>query len=93
MTFDTKEGEKKIPAAIHQSDGTTRAQLLKKNQNQDLWKLIFKFYEKTKIPALLNTSFNLHGEPIVNSVQDAIRVFEKSELEVLWLNNHVIEKQ
>ena len=93
MTFNTKDGEKKMPAAVHQSDETTRAQLLQKNQNPVLWELIFKFYEKTKIPALLNTSFNLHGEPIVNSVQDAIRVFEKSELEVLWLNNHIIEKQ
>jgi len=54
--------------------------------------MIFKFYEKTGIPALLNTSFNLHGEPIVRTIQDALRVFEKSELEVLWLDGHIIEK-
>lgn len=92
ITFETKDGKTKIPAAVHQSDGTARAQLLKKEQNPILWDLIYKFYEKTGIPALLNTSLNLHGEPIVRTVKDALRVFEKSELEVLWLNEHIIEK-
>ena len=93
ITFETKDGKNKFPAAVHQADGTTRAQLLKKEQNPILWNLIFKFYEKTGIPALLNTSFNLHGEPIVRTIQDALRVFDKSELEVLWFNEHIIEKQ
>ena len=93
ITFETKDGKNKFPAAVHQADGTTRAQLLKKEQNPILWNLIFKFYEKTGIPALLNTSFNLHGEPIVRTIQDALRVFDKSELEVLWLDKHIIEKK
>tara|TARA_Y100000996_G_C22557231_1_gene655946 strand:+ start:2864 stop:4651 length:1788 start_codon:yes stop_codon:yes gene_type:complete len=91
--FNTKDGKSKFPAGVHQSDGTARAQLLKKDENPILWDLIFKFNEKTGIPALLNTSFNLHGEPIVRTIQDALRVFEKSELEVLWLDNHIIEKK
>jgi len=93
IAFETKDGKNKFPAAVHQADGTARAQLLKKEQNPILWNLIFKFYEKTGIPALLNTSFNLHGEPIVRTIQDALRVFDKSELEVLWLNEHVIYKK
>ena len=93
ITFETKDGKNKFPAAVHQADGTTRAQLLKKEQNPILWNLIFKFYEKTGIPALLNTSFNLHGEHIVRTIQDALRVFDKSELEVLWLDEHIIEKK
>ena len=93
ITFETKDGKNKFPAAVHQADGTTRAQLLKKEQNPILWNLIFKFYEKTGIPALLNTSFNLHGEPIVRTIQDALKVFDKSELEVLWLDEHIIEKK
>ena len=93
ITFETKDGKNKFPAAVHQADGTTRAQLLKKEQNPIMWNLIFKFYEKTGIPALLNTSFNLHGEPIVRTIQDALRVFDKSELEVLWLDEHIIEKK
>lgn len=92
IAFETKDGKSRIPASVHQSDGTARAQLLKKEHNSTLWNVIFKFYEKTGIPGLLNTSLNLHGEPIVRTVQDAIRVFNKSDLEVLWLNNHIIEK-
>ena len=76
IAFETKDGKNKFPAAVHQADGTARAQLLKKEHNPVLWNLIFKFYEKTGIPALLNTSFNLHGEPIVRTIQDAIRVFD-----------------
>ena len=48
---------------------------------------------RSGIPALLNTSFNLHGEPIVRTIHDALRVFDKSELEVLWLDEHIIEKK
>jgi len=93
IAFETKDGKNKFPAGVHQADGTARAQLLKKEHNPILWNLIFKFYEKTGIPALLNTSFNLHGEPIVRTIYDALRVFDKSELEVLWLNEHIIEKK
>ena len=93
IAFETKNGKSSIPAAVHQSDGTARAQLLKKEQNPTLWNLIFKFYERTGIPALLNTSLNLHGEPIVRTIHDAIRVFNKSDLEILWLNNHILEKK
>ena len=93
IAFETKNGKDKFPAAVHQSDGTARAQLLEKEQNPVLWNLIFKFYEKTGVPALLNTSFNLHGEPIVRTVNDAIRVFDKSDLDVLWINDHIIEKK
>ena len=92
ITYETLNGKKTFPAAIHQADGTARAQLLKKKQNPVLWKLIYEFYKKTGVPALLNTSFNLHGFPIVKSVNDALNVFKKSELEVLWLDNHIIEK-
>ena len=50
------------------------------------------FYKKTGIPALVNTSFNLHGEPIVNSFDDAIHVFKNSGLDSLWLDHHIIDK-
>lgn len=92
MTFRTKNGKEKIPAAVHMADGTARAQLLKKKENPQLWDLIYKFYKKTKIPALLNTSFNLHGFPIVRSADDAINVFNKSDIDVLWLDNDIIIK-
>ena len=91
--FETKNGKENIPAGVHQYDGTARPEILSKVMNPWLWDTINSFYNKTKIPALLNTSFNLHGEPVVNTVQDVLRVFEKSGLDVLWLKNHIIEKK
>tara|TARA_E500000178_G_scaffold2908_2_gene3088 strand:- start:5950 stop:7773 length:1824 start_codon:yes stop_codon:yes gene_type:complete len=95
MTFafeTTNFAHKNLIAAIHQADKTARAQILSKKHNKDLWKLIYLFYKKTGVPGLLNTSFNLHGYPIVNTIFDAKNVFEKSDLTALWLNNHIIEK-
>lgn len=93
IAFDSVNGKEKIPAAIHRYDGTARPEILTKEINPIIWNLVNKFYEHTGIPALLNTSFNLHGEPIVCTIQDALHVFENSGLEVLWLNNHIIEKK
>jgi len=84
--------QKKLPAVTH-VDGTGRLQTVDKKTNKLYYELINSFKELTGVPMLLNTSFNLHGEPIVRTIQDALRVFEKSELEVLWLDNHIIEKK
>ena len=92
IAFETISGKEKIPAVVHRSDGTARPQLLKKDVNPVLWELIYKFYQKTGIPALLNTSLNLHGFPIVRTVSDAINVFNKSKLDTLWLNDHLVTK-
>jgi len=93
VAFDTKKGKEKIPAAVHQADGTARPQILKKEENPIIWEVIKKFYDKTGIPVLLNTSFNLHGEPIVRTIADAARVFDNSGLDVVWLDNHIVEKR
>ena len=90
--FDTIDGNEKIPAAVHQADYTVRPLILNQRHNSKIWELTNKFYKKTGIPALLNTSFNLHGEPIVNSIHDALSVFERSDLDTLWLDNHIIDK-
>lgn len=92
IAFATKNGDVQIPAAIHQYDKTCRPEILHKNLNPVFWELIKKFFDKTGIPALLNTSFNLHGEPIVNNIEDALHVFQNSDLDTLWLNDHIIEK-
>ena len=90
--FNTKEGKKKMPAAVHQYDGTARPLILEKDVNERMWNVLNLFYKKTGMPALVNTSFNLHGEPIVNSFDDAIHVFNNSGLDSLWLDNHIIDK-
>jgi len=56
------------------------------------WKLIHRFYEKTGVPLVLNTSFNLKGEPIVSSPQDALATFHKSGLDILVMENFVVSK-
>ena len=55
--------------------------------------LIEEFYKITGTGALLNTSFNLHGYPIVNTIKDAIYVFKNSELDGLLLNNFFVVKK
>lgn len=80
-----------IPAATH-VDGTSRIQVVYKDTNPLYHRLIERFNEKTHVPALVNTSFNLKGEPIVDSPQDAYSTFERSGIDCLVLGNFVIEK-
>lgn len=89
----TKLGKKYIPAALHPFDKTARPQLITKKLNSEYYDLIKKFKKKTGIGALLNTSFNLHGEPIVFSPEDAVRTFKKSGLEYLYLGQYLITKK
>jgi len=80
-----------MPAATH-IDRTSRIQIINKDTNLLYYKLVETFYKKTGIPAILNTSFNLKGEPIVNTPQDALNTFKKSGMDLLVLGNFIIEK-
>ena len=95
ITFDTiKENRSKICCGIHPYDFTVRPQFVNKIHNHDYYKLINEFKKITGIPALLNTSFNLHGEPIVETTSDAIRTFLNSDLDHLWLyNTYLLSKK
>ncbi len=88
----TKKGYENMIAASHIADKSARPQILKKKDNFKLYNLINKFYEKSGCGALLNTSFNLHGYPIVNTPKDAFYVFKNSDLDILILNNFMIFK-
>ena len=89
----TKLAQNEIAAGLHQSDFTCRPQIVSKESNPDYYDLLLKFRELTGISGVLNTSFNIHGYPIVNNIKDAKIVFEKSDLTALWLNDHLIEKK
>jgi carbamoyltransferase len=89
---DVKEAKRNLVPAITHVDGTARPQTVFKETNPKYWKLIKKFEESTGVPLVLNTSFNLKGEPIVNSPEDAFNTFQKSGLDVLVLENFVVEK-
>lgn len=94
MSFDTTFlGRSKLNAAAHPFDKTVRPQIVRKETNLDYYKLIKEFKKITGLSALLNTSFNLHGEPIVYSPKDAIKTFKKSGLEYLNIDNYLITKK
>lgn len=93
VTLDTTDlGKKVLKAAIHPYDKTARPQILTKDHNEDFYDLILKFSRKTGRFALLNTSFNLHGEPIVCSWKDALHTFAKSGLEYMQVENLLVSK-
>lgn len=80
-----------IPATVH-NDDTCRVQTVSKNINQKFYKLLSEFYKLTKCPVLLNTSFNIKGQPMVNDVKTAINTFIKTKIDVLVINNYIIKK-
>ena len=73
-------------------DGSGRLQTVSKETNELFYKLISSFYKKTNIPILLNTSFNVQGEPMVCSVEDALKNFYLSGLDVMYIGNYKIKK-
>lgn len=86
MTYSFKAIESKkhiIPSVIHK-DGSCRIQTVKYEQNNHYYNLISAFKDISGVPLLLNTSFNLAGEPIVESVDDALRTFKNSEIDILY---------
>ncbi len=86
-----KDKRDKIPAVTH-IDGTGRLQIVFKKDNPRYYNLIKRFKQKTGVPVILNTSFNLRGEPIVNSPENAFNTFRRSGMDILVLNNFLINK-
>ena len=79
-----KEKQKLIPCVTH-VDGTCRIQTITQEQNLNFYNLINSFYELTNVPMLFNTSFNLAGEVIVETEEEAIDVIRRSKIEYLYL--------
>lgn len=86
-----KEKQKIIPAVTH-VDGSGRLQTVTLEQNPLYYQLVQEFYKITGVPIVLNTSFNLKGEPMVCSIQDAVRTFFTSGLDALIIGNCLLEK-
>lgn len=82
----------KIPAITH-VDGTARLQTVDKKNNPLYYKLIDSFGAATGVPVILNTSFNLKGEPIVNTPSDAFATFRKSGIDMLVMGNFIVKKE
>jgi len=80
-----------LPAITH-VDGTGRLQTVFRDTNPRYYQLIERFGQATGVPAVLNTSFNLKGEPIVNTPANAFNTFSKSEMDTLVLENFIVQK-
>ena len=81
-----------IPAVTH-VDYSARVQTVSKDTNKIYYELINKFFDKTKCPILVNTSFNVRGEPIVNTPKDAFNCFMGTNLDILAIGNCYLEKK
>src|SRR5262245_6261505 len=81
----------KIPAVVH-VDGTARVQTVRENQNPRLYRLLREFAAITGVPVLLNTSFNVKGEPIVETPRDAVECFLATGIDYLVLNDTLVAK-
>ncbi len=93
ISFDVKKKFiEKISAAVHPFDKTCRPQFVDKKINAEYYQLIKEFKKITGVGVLLNTSFNLHGEPIVFQPKDAIKSFLNSGLKYLYMDNYLITK-
>ncbi len=91
--FPVRADMKKIIPAITHVDGSARLQVIAREENALYYDIIKKFGDKTGVYVLMNTSFNLKGEPIVNTPEQAFNTFKTSELDILVLENYVIFKE
>lgn len=79
-----KKAYKDIPTLVH-ADGTCRIQTVTREENKNYYDLIEQFYKVTGVPIIFNTSFNLGGEPLVETIYDAIDTCNRSEINYLYV--------
>ncbi len=90
--FPVRFGKREqVPAIVH-GDGSGRLQTVECADNELFYRLISSFKRRTGVPMVLNTSFNLNGEPIVCSPEDALRTFVTSGLDALAIGSFIVEK-
>ncbi len=93
MTLKVRDGKiQKIPAVVH-TDNTARPQCVKKNINKSLYILLQEYKKFSEIPVLINTSFNLHEEPIVCTPNDALKALERNAVDFLAIGNFWVENK
>jgi len=85
------EWKDRIPAIVH-VDGTARVQTVRREQNERIYNLLTEFEKLTGVPVLVNTSFNIKGEPIVETPQDAMNCFIYTGIDYLALHDTLISK-
>jgi carbamoyltransferase len=92
ITYDASElAQQHIPAAIH-VDNTARPQVIRRVDNPDYYDIINEYYQLTGTASVINTSFNMHEEPIVRTAEEAILAYQAAQLDALVLADFLIEK-
>ena len=81
---------KNIIAGTHRYDKSVRPQILTRKSNENYYSLIKNFYKYKKIPALLNTSLNLHGYPLASTIKEVLSTFINSKLKYLYVNDYYL---
>src|SRR5581483_3751638 len=81
-----------MPAAVH-VDGTARPQFVERASNPSFHRILSEYRRVTTLPALINTSFNMHEEPIVCTPADAVRAFQQAELDALAIGPFLVERR
>jgi carbamoyltransferase len=92
VTFPVRPGRRNEIAGVTHLDASTRPQMVTREANPLYYDTIRAFGRRTGVPMILNTSFNLKGEPMVNTPRDALRTFYSSGLDALVMNNFLIHK-
>lgn len=87
-----KRGAENAKAVVH-IDGSARIQTVERADNEPFWKIIEAFRRRTGVPIVLNTSFNVRGEPIVCTPEDAIRCFLSTNIDLLVIEGYMVEKK
>jgi carbamoyltransferase len=93
LVVPVKEGKRELVPAPTHVDGTGRLQTVLKETNPRYHQLIETFGKATGVPVVLNTSFNLKGEPIVNTPQEAFSTFTRSGMDLLVLDRFIVAKE
>lgn len=92
FVFPVREAYHQILQGITHVNGSARVQVLKKKNNPGFYKLLEAFEDLSGVPVLLNTSFNIQGQPIVETPEQAIRAFKAVPMDYLVINNFIISK-
>lgn len=84
--------KKKVPAVVH-VDGSGRLETLNRSENPLYYDLLNNYYQKTGVPIIINTSFNVRGEPIINTPDQAIDCFLQTDIDYLVMDQYLVSKK
>ena len=93
LVADTRPDKRELIPAVTHVDGSARIQTIRRDQNPRYYDLIKAFEQKTGCPVIINTSFNVRGEPIVESPKDAVNCFLHTHMDILVMGNCLLRKE